>query len=290
MNAKQEVSPAPHFDDFTKASELHHYNARQFADQVRSYVPTQQLRTLHTASADHLLHQPSDAHQRLLADRKSTRKFSSTAMDAEQLGSLLSGLAASPDGRRSFPSAGGLYPVEVVVAVANVADVARQVAVYHPDTHALGWIAELPIWDDWKEALGSGVETEPPVTVFFCVDPSAMLGKYGERGGRFVLLEVGHTAQVVAERAVVAGLGGYSVGGLLERNAQRLFGFDRLATAPIPLLAYACGRQESGSTRPGSIANRGGNSPETRGGSLLRSLSRVRSAMRAMRARSVRRG
>jgi SagB-type dehydrogenase family enzyme len=234
-------SPAPHFDDFTKASELHEHNTLQFADQIRSYLPSQQVRTLHTASVDLALHKTFDAHQRVLADRRSTREFSSTPITFKQLGSLLTGLTASPSGSRSFPSAGGLYPVEVVVAVAHVSQMQRHIAVYHPDTHALGWIADLPAWDDWKITLGSGVEREPPVTLFFCVDPSAMLEKYGERGGRFTLIEVGHAAQVVAERAVVAGVAGYSVGGLLERNAQTLFGFHRLANPPIPVLAYACG-------------------------------------------------
>jgi SagB-type dehydrogenase family enzyme len=243
-DAKNSPSLAPYFNAFVEASELHEYNTLQFADQVRSYLPVQRLRVLHTASADQMLHKTSDGHQRLLVDRRSTREFSSAAVDPKQLGSLLEGLAASPDGRRSFPSAGGLYPVEVIVAVAHVAGMDRHLAVYHPDTHALGWIAELPVWDDWKTALGSGVENEPPVTVFFCFDPSAMVEKYGERGGRFALIEVGHAAQVVAERAVAAKLHGYSVGGLLERNAQRLFGFDRLPCAPTPVLAYACGLPE----------------------------------------------
>jgi SagB-type dehydrogenase family enzyme len=248
-------SPAPYFDDFTKASELHNYNALQFADQVRSYRPTQRLRTLHTASADRLLHKTFDSHQRLLADRKSVREFSSAPIDDEQLGSLLEGLAESSDGTRSFPSAGGLYPLEVALAVANVSGLDRQLAVYHPDTHALGWIADLPTWNDWKEALGSGLEDEPPVTVFFCIDPLAMVEKYGERGGRFALIEVGHAAQVVAERAVNAKLGGYSVGGLLERATQTLLGFDRLATPPIPVLAYACGLAHPGNLSPNTPAH-----------------------------------
>jgi SagB-type dehydrogenase family enzyme len=243
-------SPAPYFDDFTRASELHSYNALQFADQVRSYRPTQRLRTLHTASADRLLHKTSDPHQRLLANRKSAREFSSAPVDAKQLGSLLEGLAEFSEGTRSFPSAGGLYPLEVAVAVANVSGMDRHLAVYHPDTHALGWIAKLPHWDEWKDALGSGVEDEPPVTVFFCIDPSAMVEKYGERGGRFALIEVGHAAQVIAERAVNAKLGGYSVGGLLERATQTLLGFDRLLAPPIPVLAYACGHARPSAVSP----------------------------------------
>ncbi len=241
-------SPAPYFDDFSRASELHHYTALQFADQVRSYKLTQRLRTLQTASADRLLHKTSDEHQRLLSDRRSSREFSSTPIGLKQLGSLLEGLAEFPDGTRSFPSAGGLYPLEVAVALAKVSGIDRQLAIYHPDTHALGWTAELPPWEDWKHSLGSGVDDEPPLTVFFCIDPSAMLEKYGERGGRFALIEVGHAAQVLAERAVVAKLGGYSVGGLLERATQTLLGLDRLPTPPIPVLAYACGVPESESS------------------------------------------
>jgi hypothetical protein len=217
-------SPAPHFDDFTEASEIHEYNAWLFADQVRSYTPTQRLRTLNTAGSDQRLHRPSDAHQRLLDQRRSDREFSSAPASQEQLGSLLSGFSAT---------------------VAHVTDMDRHIAVYHPDSHALGWIADLPPWETWQTTLGSGLETEPPITVFFCLDTKPMTEKYGERGGRFALIEVGHGAQVLAERAIAAGLSGYSIGGVLERSAQRLFGFDRLETPPTPVLAYACGLQAS---------------------------------------------
>jgi SagB-type dehydrogenase family enzyme len=282
MPSEKHRSPAPYFDDFSKASELHRYNAVQFADQVRSYLPTQQLRTLHTARADHALHKPSDSHQRLLADRKSVREFSSAAVDPKQLGSLLDGLAASAEGRRSFPSAGGLYPVEIVVASAHVLGMPRHIAVYHPDTHALGWIADLPHWDQWQDLLGSGVETEPPITIFFCIDPSAMLEKYGERGGRFALIEVGHAAQIVAERAVVSGLGGYSVGGILERSTQTLFGFHRLTNPPLPLLAYACGVPESkADSRPHAKGRKGRSQTENPKSFLTSLTQRVRIRNRA---------
>ena len=238
-------SSAPYFEEFSRASELNEFTAVSFADRVASYVPDQRLRTLSTTSDDQPLLRTVDPLDAVSTRRVSVRMFSSAEITELQLGSLLQGFAADSAGRRMFPSAGGLYPIEVVVALARVQRTPRQIAVYHPDTHALGCIADLPPWPEWQNVLGSGIETEPAVTIFLCAHIDVMCEKYNERGGRFVLLEIGHAGQMLALRAVASGLGAYALGGTLESAANRLFGFAHLADAPIPVLAYACGLPEA---------------------------------------------
>lgn len=234
-------SSAPYFDDYCQASELHEYNAAQFGEMVSSYVPEPRLRTLSTSAPDQALVRLADSLHEVAARRASVRAFADKPLPAEQVGALLQSFAIGIDGRRAYPSAGGLYPLEIVVALAHVDGFARQIAVYHADTHALGRIADLPSWEAWRQVLGSAVESEPPVTVFFCVHTEIACAKYGERGGRFALLEVGHAAQMLALRAAATGLGAYALGATMEQAASALFGFSGLDSAPTVVLAYACG-------------------------------------------------
>jgi SagB-type dehydrogenase family enzyme len=194
---------------------------------------------LTTSASDDLL--PLRRLDAASAQRRSIREFADTPVRKEQLGALLSGLAQRDDATRSFPSAGGLYPLEVVAALASVETTPRQLCVYHPETHALGRVGDLPPWDTWNVALGSGVETEPPITLFFLLDMTAMIDKYGERGGRFAFLEAGHAGQVLAMSAAACGLGGYALGGSLDHATRQLFGLNRLPNPPIVAMAYACG-------------------------------------------------
>jgi SagB-type dehydrogenase family enzyme len=234
-----EQSVAPSFDDFVLASEIGESDSLQFADRVRAYRPTKTLRTLTTSASDDLL--PLVRVAAAFGQRRSIREFADAPVQRTHLGALLSGLALRDDATRSFPSAGGLYPLEVVAALANVSGMSRQLCVYHPDTHALGRVGDLPPWNTWGSALGSGVETEPPVTLFLLLDMTAMIDKYGERGGRFAFLEAGHAGQVIAMSVASCGLGGYALGGSLDHATRRLFGLNRLANPPVVAMAYACG-------------------------------------------------
>ncbi|HEV2767229.1 MAG TPA: hypothetical protein VGV63_05935 [Acidimicrobiales bacterium] len=74
-------------------------------------------RLLTYPSVDLRLARPRDRLARITARRHSSRAFGPGRLSARQLGSLLSAFASGPDGNRSFPSAGALYPVEVMCLV-----------------------------------------------------------------------------------------------------------------------------------------------------------------------------
>jgi hypothetical protein len=63
--------------------------------------------------------------------------------------------------------------------------------------------------------------------------------KYGERGGRFVLMEVGHYAQRLSLRIAQERLAGYELRGLKDERVKRLLGLE--ATEAMVALGYLVG-------------------------------------------------
>jgi SagB-type dehydrogenase family enzyme len=231
-----------YFESFWIASELAESNAAMFAKQIAEFAPTQSLRTLTSSQPDVALPIARDALARLAKDRRSARSFSDQPIDLVELGHLLTAFSEL-NSRRMFPSAGGLYPLEIVCTTANVSGIDRAIWVYNFDNHSISKVAHLPDWSAWSEVLGSGVAEEPALCVFFLVSVDELMEKYGERGGRFALLEAGHAGQMFALHvAANPNVGAYAIGGVLDQPFLRLCGFDQLPKAPLVMLAYACGR------------------------------------------------
>lgn len=61
--------------------------------------------------------------------------------------------------------------------------------------------------------------------------------KYGDRGYRFVLMEVGHLAQNVHLVTQGVGLAGVSIGGFFDREMDRLLRLDGLNHSTLCLIA-----------------------------------------------------
>ncbi len=68
---------------------------------------------------------------------------------------------------------------------------------YNADNHSLSVVG--PLGESYADTLSlDGFEGVPQLIVVFVLFPDRMTEKYGERGGRFALIEVGHAAQNLA--------------------------------------------------------------------------------------------
>jgi nitroreductase len=89
-------------------------------------------------------------------------------------------------------------------------------------------VAALPAWETLAEKVGCLPDASPPgVIAFVCLDVEAMAAKYGERAGRFALIEAGHAAQNLTLRAAVDELACYELGGYADNSLLPLLGIER---------------------------------------------------------------
>ena len=170
-----------------------------------------------------------------LASRRSVREFSSEALSLETKGQLLWAAqgVTSTSGKRTAPSAGALYPLELYLA--------DDTGVHHylPRDHALERISE----EDLRSALADaalGQEAIGDAAAVFVITAVAARTevKYGARAERYVKLEAGHATQNLLLQAVTLDLGAVPIGAFEDVEVQRILG---LPTEEEPLYLIAVG-------------------------------------------------
>lgn len=156
--------------------------------------------------------------ERALATRRSVREFGPQALTIGQLGQLLwagQGLN-DPGGKRTAPSAGALYPLELYAVTAS------EVLHYLPRGHR----AEVRTGVDLRPQLASaafGQEAvrSAPVVLVVAAAPARTRARYGARAAAFVELEAGHAAENVLLQATALGLGAVPIGALDSERVAR---------------------------------------------------------------------
>jgi SagB-type dehydrogenase family enzyme len=246
------------WEAFWLASELSPSTSPGFGTRIGEFAPAaaNHNRFMFAAAGEPLLHE-LDHLDRLLAARRSVREFRDGVMSAAELGAIF-GAFRDPRGtpdetrRRAWPSAGGLYPLEVFGLLLAVDHNLNGKAVhYECDTHELTPIAQAPPWLDLTSSLAADVVVgEPQVVVLFVLDTEVAERKYGSRAGRFALIEVGHAAQNLALRLAASGLGGCELGGSQDRPILTMLGLGH--TRARLALAYACGLPSCAASATGS--------------------------------------
>ncbi|CAM2840459.1 nitroreductase [Legionella steigerwaltii] len=157
--------------------------------------------------------------EKTLKQRRSIRRYKDDALTLQQVSQLLwaaQGIT-SPNGFRTAPSAGGLYPLEIYLVSGNVLDLPAGVYHYLPAENTL----ELLIEGDKRAALRAAALhqrsiTFAPANIVMTAVYARTTKKYGPNGKKYVHMEVGHAAQNVCLQAVSLGLGAVTVGAIDE--------------------------------------------------------------------------
>ena len=165
-----------------------------------------------------------------LQQRRSIREFSRDGLLLEDVAQLLGAAQGitSKRGYRAAPSAGGLYPLELYVVAGDVAELSPGVYRYRPEKHDLILVASV----DRRRPLASAaigqswVRRAPAVLLITGVYKRTM-AKYGERGRRYVHMEVGHAAQNVYLQATAQDLGTVMVGAFDDKEVQEVLSLPK---------------------------------------------------------------
>ncbi len=234
---------ADYLDDYWEASGLNSLNFADFANRVITHeAEANVVSPLAGNEAAHPLPVRNDRFQRKLRERRSGRQFAQTHLSDKQLGQLLAAISEVGPNQRLYPSAGGLGSVEVFALLDRVeSSLGRRMTRYLPAEHALAPVRGVLPDVSELDRLCSLEGSAPPLILVFAVRMDEMLAKYGPRGGRFALIEVGHACQNLALRISTDGLAGYQLGGVLDGDLEQLLGLDR-SMARVTL-GYAVGHR-----------------------------------------------
>jgi SagB-type dehydrogenase family enzyme len=187
---------------------------------------------------------PAIPLEHALRVRASRRLFGPAPIDLAEVGTIAwaaYGIArTSPLGsRRTVPSGGALYPLEVYFLARSVRGLESAVYHYDPPRHVLCRIADAPAGGE-LELLTPFPELIVPAALVLLVTAVFWRSrfKYGLRGYRFSLLEAGHLGQNALLAASSLGLSAVPLGGVYEGRVERLLGVNGVDESLVYALAF----------------------------------------------------
>jgi SagB-type dehydrogenase family enzyme len=179
-----------------------------------------------------------------LRKRRSVREYAPGPLELADVAQILwaaQGLT-HPDGYRTAPSAGALYPLEIYLVAGEVADLRAGTYRYRPREHDLVAVAEGDLRGTLASAaLGQDCVGEAPAVLVITGVYERTARKYGARARRYVQIEVGHAVQNVYLQAAAGGLAAVIVGAFDDAGVQAVLGLPA-DHAPLALMPLGRGR------------------------------------------------
>ena len=178
-----------------------------------------------------------------LQERRSVREYRDERLTLAQVAQLLWAAqgVTSLGGFRTAPSGGALYPLELYLVVGNVDGLAAGLYKYNPLQHTLTLTAEGDRRTELAAAsLGQSWMSGAPAMVAIAAVYERTASRYGERGSRYIHMEVGHAAQNIALEAVAMGLGAVDVAAFSDLDVKKVLS---LPAGEQPLCIVPVGRK-----------------------------------------------
>jgi SagB-type dehydrogenase family enzyme len=225
-------------EDPTTLSLLFHLNSEPWLNDeaYKGGAINQELKVPDGIIAEINLPRPARSQlTELLQQRHSCREFAQTEMSLENASALLAASygtvtparlgGQTPFLRRTVPSAGGLFPLEVYAFTQRVEGLDDGLYHYDVVAHSLRQLRRENLF----------LKLEPMFYAYpFMKDANLVFAiaavflriqkKYGPRGYRYTLMEAGHVAQNISLRAIELGLATLCIGGFLDSALNELLG------------------------------------------------------------------
>lgn len=173
-----------------------------------------------------------------LSKRRSARDYSKDFLNIDDLSQLLwsaQGITNKADGR-TVPSAGALYPLEIYAVIGEVKGIKPGLYHYDPERHTISKQAE----GDLRAKL-SGVSlhqsaiAKAPATLIIAAVYERTTKKYGERGIKYVHMEVGSAAENIYLQCESLGLATVFIGAFEDAKVKKVLGIKEEPLAIMPV-------------------------------------------------------
>ena len=180
---------------------------------------------------------PGAALDSLLCARESVRSYADSSLSFEEVQKLLwAGGGLLPDGRRTIPSAGALYPLRFLLVSGEVDGLAPGVYRYETADSSLIPVREGDARRELATAcLGQPWVLDAPASIVIAAEASITTDHYGERGVRYVFMEAGHASQNVYLQAASLNLGTVAIGAFYDEEVKKAVGL-RNGEEPLYLM------------------------------------------------------
>jgi SagB-type dehydrogenase family enzyme len=171
-----------------------------------------------------------------LHKRRSVRDYKRGPLSLDQVSQLLWAASGRNFYRRTAPSAGATYPLETYLVVGEVEGLEPGIYHYFSSRHSL----EMTKGQDVRArlsraALGQAMIEVASVNMIIAADYSRTTGHYGQRGHRYVDMEVGHAGQNVSLQAVSLNLGTVMIGAFDDKEVKEVLGIKEEPLYIIPV-------------------------------------------------------
>ncbi len=182
--------------------------------------------------------------EKAMSERRTIREFKDRPLSMAHLSQLLwaaQGITDPMIKRRTAPSGGALYPLDIYALIGKNRVEKVEAGVYHylPKEHS---VSQVKQGDCRKEiasvSLGQMWVTQAPVIFIITAEYRRITWKYGERGIRYALMEGGHVGQNLFLQAEALGLGAGIVGAFNDLEVSKGAG---LPSQHEPLLIMPVG-------------------------------------------------
>jgi SagB-type dehydrogenase family enzyme len=171
-----------------------------------------------------------------LNQRRSVRDYKKGPLDLEQISQLLWAASGRNLYRRTAPSAGATYPLEIYLVVGEVEKLDPGIFHYSFSRHSLESIKEQDIRNRLSAAaLQQRMIEKAPINIIIAADYGRTTGRYGQRGLRYVHMEVGHVGQNVALQANALSLGTVMIGAFDDKQVKEVLGINEEPLYIIPV-------------------------------------------------------
>jgi len=167
--------------------------------------------------------------EKLLQQRRSVRSYQKSSLNLAEVGQLLWSAqgVSSARGLRTAPSAGALYPLQLYVVVGDVNELSPGIYQYNPEEHSLLKTTNGDLRKSLQEAaLDQSCIGDAAIIFVFTAIYRRTTGKYGDRGVRYVHMEVGHEGQNLFLQAEALHLGTVVVGAFNDDEVREVLNLD----------------------------------------------------------------
>lgn len=172
----------------------------------------------------------------------------------------VTGILQYPTGQslalRAAPTAGGLYPTEIYLAVQGLSKLENGIYNFQVKDHSLVPVWEGNFWTEFeKYCLHHEAIAQSNVLIILTAIYQRSAWRYQERAYRRILLDTGHILGNLAAYAPEEGFTPYPIGGFFDASINRLLFLDESAEGVLMVVALPQTRKiNSQQVRPTSAA------------------------------------